>query len=233
MIPTLWGGRWGRRPHLLLDLVWLEEDLVLEFRDTSDTSSICLRTWGKTAWTALTLPQTVHSLSALWAIRLGSAIDSISRWERMSAGRRSIKRPKKKNLASHPQGGGLTSYSWVLKGSAVGLWIKSMRRVATSWGRTAMQWWNLVREVVTHLIANWVSAWRNHTSGESVQKVGSLIDTVMRDTWSSGRGGPSSVFDIATNAKKNNRSSLLSESYFGVWVWNLVGTNFGCFHKRN
>ena len=67
---------------------------------------------------ALTLPQTVHSSSALVAIRLGSAIDSVSRWEQMSTGRWSIKRPKKKKPGFSSSG----RRTNILSMSSEGLW---------------------------------------------------------------------------------------------------------------
>ena len=137
-----------------------------------------------------------------------TATDSVFRWEQISAGRWAIKSPKKKkpyfsfsgrrtNIL-HMSSDGFRSfktgilwrtlyfwkllrvYIWtrqalkVAKRSAGGLQTKYMRRVATSWGRAARQWWNLVREVVTCLIANW----RNLTYGESVQKMGNLMETL-------------------------------------------------------
>ena len=42
------------------------------------------------------IPHTVQSSSALEAIHLGSAIDSVRRWEQISAGIRFIKSPKRK-----------------------------------------------------------------------------------------------------------------------------------------
>ena len=76
-------------------------------------------------------------------------------------------------------------------------------------GWAATQLWNLVREVVMRLIANWDLAWRNKTSGEFVQKVGNLIETLVREPWPSGFKGPSSVIDIATFTEKETKQVLI------------------------
>ena len=71
--------------------------------------------------------------------------------------------------------------------------------------------------------------------GESVKKVGSLMDTVVRDNWPSGCEGPSSVADISTFAEKETelldcRNPTLVFEY--EKSRDSVETNFRCFNKR-
>ena len=71
--------------------------------------------------------------------------------------------------------------------------------------------------------------------GESVKKVGSLMDTVVRDNWPSGCEGPSSVVNIATFAEKETelldcRNPTLVFEY--EKSRDSVETNFRCFNKR-
>ena len=179
----------------------------------------------------LTLPYTVQSLSALVAF-----IKSPKKKKPgfLSSGRRtasypsgpSVSDPLELEYSEERSTSGNYSRITSEKGAISGLCrvlLEECRQglwgLATSCGRAATQWWNLVREVALCLIANWDSAWRNHTLGESMQKVGNLMETVVRKTWPSGRKGTSSCMDTATVAKKEKECLYCWKSYYCIWVW--------------